>query len=139
MRIIDELAVRGSDVSVNGAAISGGAMSCRFVEEGRLAIDSQGNVSPCLPLLHAYSYYYRNERHAVRPYHLGNITPTPLPDIWESAIYRAFRERVRKFEFAPCIDCGGCELRENNVEDCFGSGFPSCGECLWAAGYIQCP
>lgn len=37
------------------------------------------------------------------------------------------------------IDCGGCDLRESNEEDCFGDESPRCGECLWAAGLVQCP
>jgi MoaA/NifB/PqqE/SkfB family radical SAM enzyme len=138
-RILDQLAAHGSDVSVNGASLSGGFMDCRFVREGRLAIDPVGRVSPCLPLLHAYSYYFRGERHAVRPFHLGNVGQVPLGEIWSGAHYRALRERLRTFDFSPCIDCGGCDLRATNEDDCYGSGFPSCGDCLWAAGFIQCP
>ena len=67
------------------------------------------------------------------------VDETPLASIWESPRYRAFRQRARSFDFSPCIDCGGCDLREKNEDDCFGSGFPSCGDCLWAAGFIQCP
>ena len=107
--------------------------------KGRLAIDPAGQVSPCLPLLHDYSYFFRGERHAVRPFHLGNIGQVPLGEIWNSRRYRAFRQRLRAFDFSPCIDCGGCDLRATNEDDCFGSGFPSCGDCLWAAGFIQCP
>jgi len=63
----------------------------------------------------------------------------PLGEIWTSPRYRALRKRFRAFDFSPCIDCGGCDLRATNEDDCFGSGFPSCGDCLWAAGFIQCP
>jgi MoaA/NifB/PqqE/SkfB family radical SAM enzyme len=138
-RIVDQLGGHGSDISVNGVPISGGSMACRFAREGRLAIDPGGNVSPCLPLLHAYAYYFRRERRAVRPFHLGCVDEQSLASIWDSPRYLAFRQRARKFDFSPCIDCGGCDLRETNEDDCFGSGFPSCGDCLWAAGFIQCP
>jgi MoaA/NifB/PqqE/SkfB family radical SAM enzyme len=138
-RILDYLALHGSRVSVDGATISGGAMDCRFIREGRLAVDADGQVSPCLPLLHAYSYYFRNDKRTVRPFYPGNINDVPLGEIWRTPRYVAFRERVRRFDFSPCIDCGGCDLRDTNEEDCFGSGFPSCGDCLWAAGVIQCP
>jgi len=60
-------------------------------------------------------------------------------EIWRSEEYRAFGHRVREWRFSPCIDCGGCEFRESNLEDCFGDEFLRCGECLWAAGPVQCP
>ncbi len=138
-RIADQLGGFGSDISVNGVPISGGSMVCRFAREGRLAIDPAGRVSPCLALLHAYAYYFRRERRAVRPFHVGCVDDAPLASLWDSPRYRAFRQRARRFDFSPCIDCGGCDLRETNEDDCFGSGFPSCGDCLWAAGFIQCP
>ncbi len=50
-----------------------------------------------------------------------------------------FRDLVQRFDFSPCSDCGGCNLAETNEEDCFGNGFPVCGDCLWAKGVIQCP
>lgn len=37
------------------------------------------------------------------------------------------------------LDGSGCELRETNEADCYGNPFPTCGECLWAAGLVQCP
>ena len=67
------------------------------------------------------------------------VTTTRDLEIWADAAFRAFRGRVRRFDFAPCIDCGGCDLRESNEEDCIGDEFPRCGECLWAAGLVQCP
>jgi radical SAM protein with 4Fe4S-binding SPASM domain len=137
--VLDYLAAHGSRVSVNGAMIAGGGMHCRFVNEGRLAIDAEGRVSPCLPLLHDYTYYFRDDRREVRAFRLGNIHNEPLADIWQSPRYTAFRERVRKFDFSPCLDCTACDLRATNEDDCFGSGLPSCGDCLWAAGVIQCP
>ena len=53
--------------------------------------------------------------------------------------YKAFRERVRGFEFSPCIRCGGCDNRLENCEDCFGNGAPTCGGCLWSEGIVTCP
>ena len=112
---------------------------CRFVNEGCVAIAPDGRVSPCLPLLHTYSYYFRGDRRHIRPWYVGNINKTSLMDIWNAGEYRAFRGRVRDFVFSPCIDCGSCELRESNEEDCYGNIHPCCGECLWAAGLVQCP
>jgi len=67
------------------------------------------------------------------------VNEQSLAEIWNDAEYRSFRDRVRRFEFSPCIDCGGCDLRESNESDCFGDAFPRCGECLWAHGLVQCP
>ena len=75
----------------------------------------------------------------VRAYSVGSLATRSLREIWSDPPYVAFRERVRAFDFAPCVDCGSCELRETNETDCCGDAFPRCGECLWAAGLVQCP
>ena len=124
---------------VNGTNVSGEGPHCRFINEGRFAICSDGAVSPCLALMHSHKYYFRKQAKRIRAYRPGNVNETCLKDIWDSSEYRAFRNRVRKFEFSPCLDCGGCNLRDSNETDCGGDTFPRCGECLWAAGWIQCP
>jgi len=124
---------------VNGANVSGEGPHCRFVEEGRLAICSDGALSPCLALMHSHKYYFRKREKRILAYHPGNVNSASIRDIWDSAEYRDFRARVRGFEFSPCLDCGGCNLRDTNESDCAGDTFPRCGECLWAAGWIQCP
>lgn len=129
----------GSVFRVNGQDVAGAGPRCRFVAEGRLAVGWDGSVSPCLPLLHTHEYFFRGRRRRVRRYRVGNVNHTPFPEIWARAEYAGFRERVRRFEFAPCIDCGSCDFRDTNEQDCMESEFPCCGECLWAAGLIQCP
>ena len=126
------LRVRGTDAFSTGP-------DCRFVTQGRLVVAWDGSVSPCLALMHTYTYYFRGRARRVRAYRVGHVGQSTLRAIWADPAYRAFRQRVRRFEFSPCIDCGGCELRETNEEDCFGDTFPRCGECLWAAGLVQCP
>ena len=44
--------------------------------------------------------------------------------IWLKPEYAAFRERVRKFEFSPCTDCGGCDSAEKNEDDSSAIPFP---------------
>ena len=136
---IERLRLAGTALRLNGAEIAGARPRCRFVTEGRLAIAWDGSVSPCLPLLRSCTYYFRGHAKRIRRYSVGNVNQTPLRQLWDLAEYRAFRERVRRFEFAPCLSCGGCELRDSNEEDCVSSEFPRCGECLWAAGLCQCP
>lgn len=138
-RAVRRLASGGAKVLVNGTEIAGAGSRCRFVTEGRLAIRWDGQVSPCLQLMHEHTYYYRGRAKHVLPYHLGNVNAAPLAEIWSGAEYTDFRRRVRDFEFSPCLDCGQCDLRATNQEDCTSDQFPRCGECLWAAGLIQCP
>ncbi len=136
---LERLRLAGTALSLNGAEIAGARPRCRFVAEGRLAIAWDGSVCPCLPLMRSCTYYFRGRARRIRRYAVGNVAEAPLRQLWDSAPYRAFRERVRRFEFAPCLSCGGCELRDTNEEDCVSSEFPRCGECLWAAGLCQCP
>ncbi|HPD14708.1 MAG TPA: SPASM domain-containing protein [Planctomycetota bacterium] len=137
--VAERLRGAGARLWINGADVSGAGPRCRFVAEGRLAIRWDGAVSPCLPLLHSHTYYFRDKAKRLRRYALGNVNDARLRELWGGAEYRAFRARVREFAFAPCIECGGCDLRSDNEEDCFGDDFPRCGECLWAAGLVQCP
>ena len=60
-----------------------------------------------------------------------------LAAVWAAPDYVAFRDRVRRFDFPPCTDCG-CELAEANEEDCLGNPHPTCGDCLWARGVVRC-
>jgi MoaA/NifB/PqqE/SkfB family radical SAM enzyme len=138
-RTIERLQRGGSNLAILGSAIGGDGIHCRFVGEGRAAIDPDGNVSPCLALLHNYEYFFRGQKRRVRAYSAGNVNQASLSAIWRDTSYERFRERVRRWGFSPCINCGGCELRDSNETDCFSNEFPCCGECLWAAGIVQCP
>ncbi|NLD47093.1 MAG: radical SAM protein, partial [Clostridiaceae bacterium] len=114
--------------------------SCRFIQERCSFIKWDGNVSPCMGLLHSYKNYFPNgiERN-VTAYSLGAIRVSSLKEIWNSQEYYEFRNKVDEFDFSPCLHCGTCYLAETNKEDCFGNNFPTCGGCLWAQGIIQCP
>jgi MoaA/NifB/PqqE/SkfB family radical SAM enzyme len=115
------------------------SQQCRFIQDRTTFVRWDGLVSPCMGLLHPYkTYLYGNER-KVRSYSLGDIRRSTLPKIWNSKEYKAFREKLRAFDFSPCHICGGCTLVETNEEDCYGNTFPACGACLWAQGVIQCP
>jgi len=111
---------------------------CPFIRPGSLALSCHGYISPCPPLLHSYTCYVRGWKKFFRSCEYGNINEQSLKSIWEQPEYAAFRERVRKFEFSPCVDCGGCEDSEKNEKDCQGNPFPVCGDCLWARGVLRC-
>jgi MoaA/NifB/PqqE/SkfB family radical SAM enzyme len=127
------------NVTFAGSDLSGSSDRCPFIEQGAAVVGWDGGFSPCLPLLHSYTSFLDHRKRHSRCYTVGDIAERDLGALWGNAGHRAFRERVRRFDFAPCTFCGGCELSYANEEDCYGNGFPTCGGCLWAQGIIQCP
>lgn len=112
---------------------------CSFIEDDSLFVRWDGEVSPCIALLHNNKTYLQNVERKIRHCSYGNIMNNDLKSIWDSEEYSKFRARVKNFEFSPCINCGLCDLGENNEEDCLGNPFPTCGACLWSEGFAQCP
>jgi MoaA/NifB/PqqE/SkfB family radical SAM enzyme len=112
---------------------------CRFAQEGLAVIRWDGEVAPCLPLLHDHPTYLLGRRKDITHHSLGNLNQRPLAEIWYSPEYTAYRTRLRDFPFSPCSTCGGCERFAGNWIDCTQNQFPVCGGCLWAQGFIQCP
>ena len=129
----------GLSVWLAGSSFEEATDRCPFMEKGATAIGWEGNVSPCLPLLHSHMSYVDGRERFSRRYFVGNAAECDLNDLWNGPEYVAFRKRVQEFDFSPCTICGGCHLFEKNEEDCFGNPFPTCGGCLWAQGIIQCP
>jgi MoaA/NifB/PqqE/SkfB family radical SAM enzyme len=121
------------------AGLTDRRMRCPFIEQRSTSIAWDGSVSPCLGLLHSHVSYLSDRRQSVRCYRLGNVNDRSLRELWLSEEYTRFRQKVAEFDFAPCTICGGCEMAEENQQDCFGNGFPACGGCLWARSVIQCP
>lgn len=112
---------------------------CPFIEKGSTSIRWDGEVSPCLPLLHTHASYLDNHERLSKAFSLGNLKAQSLVDLWEKPTYNALRERLQIFDFSPCVQCNSCNMATSNQEDCFGNTFPTCGGCLWAQGLIQCP
>jgi MoaA/NifB/PqqE/SkfB family radical SAM enzyme len=128
-----------ASLSLLDVGLSGRNDYCRFAQEGYAAIRWDGQVSPCLPLLHNHPVYIHGRRKNVTHYALGNINDRPLGEIWQSPEFANFRARLRRFHFSPCTTCGGCERFAANFNDCLDNTFPTCGGCLWAQGFVQCP
>lgn len=122
-----------------GASLSDRTNYCRFAQEGMLAVRADGEVSPCLSLLHTHPEYIHGRRRVVEHQTYGNINDSTVSDIWQRTDYAQFRQQVRDFNFSPCTTCGGCERFPRNQEDCTEHNFPTCGGCLWAQGIIECP
>jgi MoaA/NifB/PqqE/SkfB family radical SAM enzyme len=129
---------QATQVSILGADLGAWANHCPFIEAGALAARWDGAVSPCPPLLHTYRCYVQRREKLFTHRSYGTLETSSLAAIWEDEEYLAFRDRVRDFDFSPCVDCGGCEMAEGNLEDCFGNEHPVCGDCLWARGVIRC-
>ena len=131
------------DMSIDGVSNSLAALRprkyCKFIAEGKAFVRHDGEVSPCMALLHSGSTFLEDKKRTVYHHSFGNVENTGLGDIWNSAEYADFRERVRKFEFSPCTQCGGCDYRDDNQADCFGNVKPTCGACLWSEGVLSCP
>jgi len=129
----------GHSVTVAGASFGESNDRCPFIQDGSTAIGWEGNLSPCLPLLHNHVTYLNGWERSLKRHAVGNVNEVGLDELWNLPEYVDFRERVQKFDFSYCIFCGGCNLIESNEEDCFGNTFPVCGGCLWAQGVVQCP
>jgi AbrB family looped-hinge helix DNA binding protein len=129
----------GQSISIGGAILGESSDRCPFIENAVTAINWEGNLSPCLPLMHSYVSFLDDRRRASRRYVIGNINEQSLCDLWNTLEYVELRERVQAFTFSHCIFCAGCELSWANEKDCRGNAFPTCGGCLWAQGVIQCP
>jgi len=128
-----------SSITTNLVRFNGNSDYCRFVGEGSMVVAWDGEISPCIALMHSYSCYIMGRNKQIKRYTLGHVGREGVSEVWNKQEYIRFRDTVKQFDFSPCTECGGCDLAESNDEDCFGNTFPACGDCLWAKGIIQCP
>lgn len=112
---------------------------CPFVEDNVCFIRHDGEVFPCMQLLHNSFTYLYTERRKSYAHSFGNINHDDIRQIYGGEEYVEFRERVKKFEFPCCTICLGCEDRKENLKDCMYNKAPTCGACLWAQGLVRCP
>ncbi len=128
-----------ANVSIMGTPIVRRFNNCKFIDESNVFIRSDGEVCPCMALLHTAKTALHGRTRTNYYASFGNISGNTLQDIWRSHKYSAFRESVSNFTFSPCTVCGACELVDENKEDCYFNEFPTCGACLWSQGFVQCP
>lgn len=136
---LSKIVGKTSSISTNQVPFDPHGGYCKFVEEGSIAVNKSGEISPCIPLMHSYDCYIRERKKHIKNYSLGNISQHSIDKIWNSNEFKDFRKRVIEFPFSECTQCSGCDMSETNEEDCHGNTFPVCGDCLWAKGVIQCP
>ena len=129
----------GFDFSIMGTPLMRREGHCKFIQENNVFVKWNGDVSPCMGLFHPSETFLHNKHRKINPKSFGNIAFNTLQEIWESEEYAAFRDRVRRFDFSPCMWCGGCYRIESNQGDCYGNEHPTCGACMWSQGFIQCP
>ena len=112
---------------------------CPFVKNRCVFVRWDGDVAPCMQLLHSCKTYLYEEERTITRFSYGNITEKSLWSIWNDEEYQAFRKRVNTFYFPFCRVCFGCGDRKENLMDCFLGEAPTCGACLWASGKVFCP
>ena len=139
MGIRDLMRKQNFDLYFNDQPVLRKTGYCKFVREGMTFVRADGQVAPCMALLHNGYTYLHNIRRKLTHCSFGRIQDAPLAEIWNSPEYRAFRRKFDDFDFAACLYCGHCELFEENQEDCIGNTHPACGGCLWAEGVLSCP
>ncbi|MBN1570204.1 MAG: SPASM domain-containing protein [Acidobacteria bacterium] len=133
-------AMRGDHyLSISGAGFGERNNRCPFIDKGSMAIRWDGEVSPCLALMHDHKMYVYKYERSIKRHAVGNVLNQSIDQIWNKPEYLNLRNRLLEFNFSPCLMCGGCEFFESNQEDCIGSPAPACGGCLWAQGVVQCP
>jgi len=112
---------------------------CPFWQRCSAALRWDGQLGPCLPLLHAHTVFLDGYSRDWDEFHFGSLAHSSLESIWNKPWCREFRAKLDEFAFAPCATCNSCSLPALNGEDCFGNAHPACGGCLWSQGFIRCP
>ena len=125
----------GSSVS----PLIGRSWLCPFLQRRSASVRWDGQIGPCLPLLHTHTVFLNDHSRTLEEFLFGSLATRDLAAIWNDAAYRDFRRRLDGFSFAPCTMCNSCDLPNLNGEDCYGNVHPACGGCLWSQGFIQCP
>lgn len=139
LRIVSETFTKNNISRLNNKTVDNSANLCPFVNKSSISVRWDGNVSPCLSLLHSHTSYLDDTFRTTKEFFVGSVNAKPLLDIWNDLEYVELRERLMTFDFSPCTMCNSCEMAESNLEDCFGNVHPTCGGCLWTQGFIKCP
>lgn len=114
---------------------------CEFVETDSAFVSWDGDVHPCYFLWHRFRCYVGGLEKNVKPWVFGNLRDTDIEGIWNSQLYRQFRDTVALYQFPFCFDCGFalCDYvgGEDFEQDCYIQSVP-CGSCLWCTGLFRC-
>lgn len=114
---------------------------CQFIASNSVVIKWDGSVAPCYRFLHSYPECIFKRKKMVQSYSFGNVFKEHLRDIYLKREFVEFRFSVLSSNYPSCIDCNlrdACDYAKESLVDCWGNS-PSCGDCLWSRGIIQCP
>lgn len=139
LKVLAEVFKDRNTIQITRQTLGFGVYRCPFLEKRSVSIRWDGAISPCLPLLHTHTSFLAENQRTSHAYSVGNINDQSLVEVWKDPNYVQLRKRLLTFDFSPCTFCNSCDMAENNLEDCFGNPQPTCGGCLWAQGFIQCP
>ena len=113
---------------------------CDFVENGTLFVTSTGDVAPCYRFAHDGVEYVFGRKKKVRAVSFGNVLDNSLEEIWQSKSYLTFRFQNYASRYPSCMDCDyveSCDYVTTSEADCRANE-PSCADCLWCRGLIEC-
>ncbi|MEI8200191.1 MAG: SPASM domain-containing protein [Eubacteriales bacterium] len=113
---------------------------CNFIEDATTYICADGQVAPCYRFAHPDVEYVFGRRKQVLPLYFGNVVYTALKDIWNNPKYVDLRLQNYTNRFPSCPDCDlidCCDYISDSQCDCKGQS-PSCGDCLWSRGFVEC-
>jgi putative metalloenzyme radical SAM/SPASM domain maturase len=145
---VEELFEQSSELSKSlGIELSLPAVSpaaskrCEFIESGSVFVSWNGDVHPCHFLWHKFQCYVSGWQKYVSPKSFGNLLEKNIVEIWNSDIYKEFRETVSKYNYPVCSNCSfaPCDYiySEEFEQDCYINSIPCC-DCQWCLGIFQC-
>jgi len=114
---------------------------CKFIKKDSNIIRADGEVASCYRLLHSYTEYAFGRKKEVNAYSFRNALKKSIYEIWNRKEYKVFRYNVKNSLYPSCADYlfkNPYDFAKTTDSDCFGN-VPSCGDCLWTRGIIQCP
>lgn len=113
---------------------------CNFIEDGTIYLCADGQAAPCYRFAHPGIEYVFGRKKIVKPFYFGNIETQPLKEIWNNPKYVDLRIQNFSNRFPSCPDCdlvNCCDYISDAQCDCKGQN-PSCGDCLWSRGFVEC-
>lgn len=113
---------------------------CVFITDGTTTVCADGNVAPCYRFAHPSTEYVFGRYKKVYPFYYGNVLDQSLQDIYTSPLYHDLRMQNYMNRFPSCPDCDlvhACDYVNDSQCDCNGQ-YPSCADCLWTRGFVEC-
>jgi len=117
---------------------------CPYIEDEVFVIRWDGRVYPCLLLMYSHLEYVNAHSKYYYEYSLGSLVDSRLDKILNGSKYLRLKNTLTNIvkQVPTCNNCPfaytGCIFVKDNILDCLGNT-PSCSECLYSYGIVQCP